>query len=472
MKRQALVLLAALLTAVFSLAEPLYRAEIAVSATALADGVTLSNFPLLVRISESRITGFAYAKCAPGGEDISFSSDPEGKNRLAYEIDTWNPGGESLVWVKLPSLANGTKFYFAFQDETPAANTPADVWNAGYGGVWHLGEANGVGTNSTAYGATYDAVPMGNTANSIAFPAGAVGAGRTTATAAAKGYLSVANYNALGYGGSFTVSGWVRLTACVAYPRLFSRKNSYTDGNGWEIEMSNGSTVNFSARGASSGGPGGALPETKNNWVHVALVYNGTSLVVYGNGAKVSNNTTIAAATDNGLPLSIGCNSNGSETYVQGAFDECRLLGGAASADWVAAEYNQVANAAFLGYGEAAPVGGDTALRISGAPENIGVPTPNYGIVTGLSTGDTRTLSVATTEITEAGSTVVKRLAGWELYAVDAATGAKTLVRSSAANPAPRRDLRALQLRAQRLRRDPLDLADPRHPGRRHTRGS
>ena len=436
MRKQAVAMLVATMTSAISMAAPLYRAEIAVSASSLVAGVELADFPVLVRISESRIQGFSYALCAPGGADISFSSDESGNNRLPFEIDTWNPDGESLVWVKIPSLANGTKFYLAFSDTSPAANTPASTWKADYSGVWHMREAAGTCTNSTAYGATYNAVPMGNTANSVVFAGGAVGAGRTTATAAAKGYLSVANYNAIAYGDTFTVSGWVRLTGCTAYPRLFSRKNSHTDANGWEIEMNSGSTVNFAARGASATSASGALPQTKDNWVHVALVYNGTSLTVYGNGAKVSSTTSISPATDNGLPMSIGCNANGSETYAQGAFDECRLMDGSASADWVAAEYNQVANAAFLVYGEASMIGGDTTLRVTGSPDNIGSPNPGYGIVTGLSNGVAMTLSVAVTEITEPESTVVKNLAGWELYSIDAETMAKTLVRSSAANPA------------------------------------
>ena len=66
-----------------------------------------------------------------------------------------------------------------------------------------------------------------------------------------------------------------------------------------------------------------------------------------------------------GLGLAIGCNSNGKEPCVQGAFDECRLMGGAASADWVKAEYDTVSNQGFLAYAEAESLAPDPTLRLT-----------------------------------------------------------------------------------------------------------
>ena len=95
---------------------------------------------------------------------------------------------------------------------------------------------------------------MGNAANSVAVE-GAVGNGRQTATDAAKGYLSVPNYDRFGLGGTFTMSGWVKMTACTAYPRMFSRKANYTDANGWEMEMSSGSMARHKMLAPSRGRP-------------------------------------------------------------------------------------------------------------------------------------------------------------------------------------------------------------------------
>ena len=72
----------------------------------------LTNFPVLVRLSTA-ISGFTYSDFYADGSDLSLVDigfvDAEG-NGLAYDIDTWNPSGESLVWVSLPRMTNGTEF--------------------------------------------------------------------------------------------------------------------------------------------------------------------------------------------------------------------------------------------------------------------------------------------------------------------------------------------------------------------------
>ena len=324
-----------------------YRASFTVSG--YAGSAPLSDFPVLVRLSATSPSGFDYAACAADGSDLRFS-DADG-NVIPHEIEAWDTAGESLVWVKLPELDAGTTFSMWYGGAVAAADATG-TWSA-YTGVWHMDEASGSVADATGHGLT--ASPQGNTANSVAV-AGAVGNGRQTATSAAKGYLSVPNYDSFGLGDTFTMSGWVKMTACTSYPRMFSRKANYTDANGWEIEMKNGSMVNFTARGSgNSSNVDKPLSTTlQDAWSHLAFVYSGATLTVYQNGSQVASGT-IAAATDNGLALSFGCDSDGSETYLQGAFDECRLMGGAASADWVKAEYDTASSASFLTVGASEP---------------------------------------------------------------------------------------------------------------------
>lgn len=323
-----------------------YRASFTVSGYTGAE--VLENFPVLVRLSATSPSGFDYADCASDGSDMRFADDAG--NLIPHEIDTWDTAGESLVWVKLPKLGAGTTFSMWYGG-TAAAGDTTGTWSA-YTGVWHMDEASGSVADATGHGLT--ASPQGNTANSIAVE-GAVGNGRQTATSAAKGYLSVPNYDSFNLGDTFTMSGWVKMTGCTQYPRVFSRKANYTDANGWEVEMNSGSMANFSARGANNPTYSGTFnPALNTAWSHIALVYNGTTLTVYQNGAQVKTGE-ITAATDNGLALSFGCDSDGSETHLQGAFDECRLRGGAASADWVKAEYDTASSASFLTAGASQP---------------------------------------------------------------------------------------------------------------------
>ena len=120
----------------------------------------------------------------------------------------------------------------------------------------------------------------------------------------------------------------------------------------------------FAARGRNNVICSDSFPQTlQNNWAHIVLVYSNSTLSVYQNGEHVKS-ANIDNATDNALPLSIGCNSNGSETYIQGAFDECRLLDAVASADWVKAEYATQTSAAFLTYGAAKLTASDGTIII------------------------------------------------------------------------------------------------------------
>ena len=102
-------------------------------------GSTLTNFPVLVRLSTG-IARFSYSDFRlPRGGDLRFT-DADGK-LIPHEIDTWDEGGTSCVWAKVPALAAGTRIvalYDCAQPDTPSAES---VWDGDYVGVWHLGES-------------------------------------------------------------------------------------------------------------------------------------------------------------------------------------------------------------------------------------------------------------------------------------------------------------------------------------------
>ena len=373
-KRCSVAVLAACGLAVSAaLAEPTHQAKLTVQGYA---GAELADFPVLVRLSPQTVDGFVYDECQKDGSDVVFV-DENGKP-LDYQLDTWSPSGESLFWVRLPTLSSGGAFYVRWGDSEsnvdPARS--AATWNENYAGVWHMGEASGVCRNSTRHGAAHDAMPMPKgTDQSVRYDGtdAPVGGARTTSKGT-KAYLSVPSPDEKGpagvFGdGVFTISGWVRCEAGSGCFRLFSRKDNY-QGTGWEVESNNGSMTKLTARGDSSNKdvpfelPGDGLRKT---WVHLACVYDKENLYVYANGKPIvlQGNDKINPATDNDLPFSIGCNSNGSEKFPQGAFDECRLMGGAASADWVKAEYDTVDNRDFLAYNKAESLALEEPLRLT-----------------------------------------------------------------------------------------------------------
>lgn len=326
----------------------------------------LVDFPVLVKLPGA-ISGFDYADVGPG-TNLLFK-DARGFV-LPHEIDTWDTNGTSLVWVRVPSVTAETTFTMYYDGASDAESAPSDVWTgAGYVGVWHMGEPDGAVADATGHGLAATPAPAEGATASVRY-AGAdapVGHARQTGTADTRCYLSVPSYDALSVGSTFTVSGWVRLAGRAGSTRLFSRKSGYTTADGWEIEMGNGSDTSFQARGAARDKDtckGSFSPGLQGRWTHIALVYDGSACTVYSNGCALVSGT-VTPATDNGLPLSIGCDSDGDEAYVRGAFDECRLLDAAASADWIAAEYATATSDSFVTASEiisAAPVLGEVTV--------------------------------------------------------------------------------------------------------------
>ena len=316
------------------------------SALAKIGESTFVNFPVLVRLPAEASALLQSAN----GTDLFFTDENDAS--LPFEVDTYNPAGETLVWVKVPSLSSATELTAYFGGAANADNDPTAVWT-NYAGVWHMNEASGTVADATGNG--LGASSAKSTAVSIAQATGAVGTARQTATSDVKDYLTIPNYDSLGLGGNFTFSCFYDATARKGYDRLVSRKEKHDAGNGWEVEMAN-SSGKLSARGASATSISGSFSDlVSSGWMRFAFVYSGSTLTAFLNGSQIGTGA-ITAATDNGKPLSIGCDSDGSEAYFVGYVDEARLRKGAASAAEVSLEYATMSDAAFFDAGAIATV--------------------------------------------------------------------------------------------------------------------
>ena len=447
-KKRVLSAIACALAASVSFAAPQKAADLVVSG--YTGSTPLENFPVLVRISSTRISGFTYADCASGGADISFQ-DASG-NALDFEIDTWDTSGDSFVWVKVPSLSgNATKITLRWKDANPAAHTPSDTWSD-YTGVWHLNEDTGGVT--TISDSTANALSGTSVATSLSKTDGKVGRARYITSneenAAGNPYDSGITVDMTGDTDKldavndvipeFTASFWVRPQRTTPRWWYFITRKGADSGSGWGLQQGSDSDwKRFRAYGgaetdsgvmalvASSGLANGA-------WTKVdAIWFANKTFHLYMNGAKVGEGTLANQATNgNKTKLALGGalapDSGKSGRGVKGDMDEIRLRKGALSPDWIAADYTQVYSDSFITYGSA--YSPDGVLNVSGAPAEIGSPTPAYGQVKNLAVNDTVALSMAATTVMGEG-TVTNYLAGWQLESVNVETGARVLLRSS-----------------------------------------
>ena len=334
----------------------------------------LDGFPVLVRLSAGSPSGFAYSQLqSPStGADLVFV-DMDG-TALPFEIDTWDPSGTSLVWVRLPSMQHGTQFAMCWGSETAGkAVCPDDPWR-GYAGVWHLGET--AGGSTVVSDSTTNGLSGSTVSSSSSKTDGKIGRSRhvTTDGQHTPGLnsgitvdLSDAAKRAAvdGLGTEFTASMWVRVTADYNYFYLISRKNS--DGYAsWGVQTLNNATGTIRLYSAGTADSQVASPKlsvalgAKNEWHKIDFVWKADgSYEIYQDGAnrladKLYNKQP---AVQGSLNLSLGgALQNGSAKGgrgLNGDLDEVRLRAFVPSADWVAADYAAQANPAFLSAGTA-----------------------------------------------------------------------------------------------------------------------
>jgi hypothetical protein len=101
---------------------------------------TLTNFPVLFNISST-----IASKCQADGGDLRFV-DSTNTTEYAYEIEEWNPAGNSFVWVNVTNVLSSAKtqvnMYYGYTLVADGWN-PGGVWDSNYLCVYHM---NGTGT--------------------------------------------------------------------------------------------------------------------------------------------------------------------------------------------------------------------------------------------------------------------------------------------------------------------------------------
>ena len=332
-----------------------------------AGAETLTNVPVLVRLSAA-IEGFSYTDFADAkGGDLIFT-DESGSVVYPHEIDEWHTDGESLVWVKLPRMANGTKFKMAYgNSKLITLNSQLathEVWSD-YAGVWHMNEDSGTAYDSTANG--LDGIPSKGTneladiSQMIAYENGACGRARVNGTLNCKGgnFLYAPASNKYSFEGEFIAGGWFRVENLITLtsssdfddPRLISLKPDHINQRtGFELQFENGAD-NFCCKAQTNSYTIAKTPTALKNWVNLIANYSGTSIRIYANGVLITNGTIKAVVDDSTAALAFGNNANGGIWSLNGQYDEIRLRGGSLSADRIKADYDMIVNRNFLRYG-------------------------------------------------------------------------------------------------------------------------
>ena len=309
----------------------------------------LLDFPVLVVLDSSRID---YTACQSTGRDIRFV-DSDDVTVLPHEIEHWDIGGKSYVWVKVPQIDGGSNtdfiwMYYANPDASDG-EAAADVWTSGYRMVYHLNE-DVAPTGGTIHDSTsrFDAVNRGSTATA-GYIAGAQAFGGANQWIDLGTDLAVINQVT-----ATTLSAWILPHSAHQDADVIGLSRydyGSRTGNSRASLVQTGANLQVYARSTNDESDWNHIPTTsapisEADWYHVVAVidYQQDNVAIYVDGVQQPIQGPVAFVNDatpdtNSENGALGSNDDGLSSYFNGLIDEVRVAAGARSGDWVAAQY-------------------------------------------------------------------------------------------------------------------------------------
>ena len=323
----------------------LYRMKITFDNGASAEALT--DFPVPLALTAETID---YAHTADSGEDVVFV-DADAATVLAHEIERWDEGGTSLVWVRVPQIDGGaTTDHVWMYYGCPAAPAPdpTAVWSDGFAAVWHLAE---VANDEWSTAVHADATGGGS--------AGAQNGNASTPGVLAGGQdfdgddsVRVPDAAALDVTGAITVEAWVRFDALAGnntYNYIAGKWDTGANDRAYSLyiyESSPRFIISWDGEDATTSA-WSDVTAVVGQWYYLAGVYTGdtgeTAVRLYVDGALRGTDAGPATAqiNDSGADLLIGGKlfSGDPNLWVDAQIDEVRVSAVARSAAWIATQH-------------------------------------------------------------------------------------------------------------------------------------
>lgn len=330
--------------------DPEYPKRIRLSFDNSEHSSDLEDFPLLVVLNETRVE---YDDFETGGTDIRFI-DPDDESNLPYEIELWDTGGTSWIWVLVNSIDQDSTddciyMYYNNSSATSDVQDPDTLW-ADYELVYHFAETSGTDIDdSTSNGrAGTTPVALDSTLGQICTGFHGYHDPNTDPPASytTKQYVSTGINTYSATSESWTIESWVKADASP----LLTSAGGYANGPimggtvynfGWDHNSTTYiGSIQFhdgSWKAASLGGTS-LLGDT---WYYMAGVFGGVvdskTVTSYRDGAEIESvaaNNTVSSPVD----LFIGIEENTNHPF-SGVIDEVRITSMERSEDFIFAQY-------------------------------------------------------------------------------------------------------------------------------------
>lgn len=434
-----------------------YRKSIVIDKDKVAGSTNLSEFPLLVSITDSDLATIANGGNVYDtdngngtlGDDITFT-DASGNELTQYRESYDDASGALVVWVKIPTLsATQDTEIFIYYGNCLGTGLPnlfnTNTWNNDsnsddYAAVWLMND----GTPTTVVDATannLDGTGNGLTASTMGQIDGAIDfeSGDTNDNFTYSSYTSS--------GGALTVSAWVNPEslaggvgddAIVLSHTDFVLKTIVADLAVDENEFSFEVTTTGGAVSVES------LPSdlTAGSFIMVTGVYDGSNVIIYENGNEIASAAQTGNLNGSNSDILIGNNAVDGLPF-DGLIDHVTILPAARTADWVRTMYNNQSDpGAFYTYASSneesqvtwvgGASGAETDFNNANNWSNCAVPATTESIIleTGLTHYPVLTQNTQVVDlIIEAGASF--GLGGFELTVTGRLTNSGTFTHSN-----------------------------------------
>ena len=333
------------------------------------------NFPFLFNTTDHDLASVSHGGHVANlnGYDIIFSADPNGKTRLDFEVEQYNPAtGQLVAWIRIPTLSHTSDTILYVFYGNPAITTsqvnPKGVWDSNYQAVYHLGNlaATSLASDSTTY------------ANDGSFAYVSAASGQIDGAGSLDGYTSFLQipsaafpsyptgvYSNIGvntawsdttfsatYGIWFKTASWGGLLdqtageTCGAFC-LFpapEQPGENPDGS-WGTMLDINFNGNLEGRGVGLS----AQTYNDNNWHYATISFSNKVNKLYADGQLVSTGEQGTFGFSPNYAYFVGTEDIESDTssldsrpwwYLNGQIDEISVSSIARSGDWIQTQYN------------------------------------------------------------------------------------------------------------------------------------
>jgi len=298
----------------------------------------LTNYPALVTLG-TNIADFNYNQFLSGNWTELRFSDWSESLPISYEVEHWNTGGLSYVWVNIPILPPNTGSVVMSWGNSGATNPlpctyDGSVWGNDYAVVLHLNDSNNVARDSTANNRN---ATVSGTASWV--PA-TVGNGVRLHGTLADG-LSLTESGKISLGDQWTVGAWFKAMQGTSQRRIL------TSGDTGDFQvMLQAKTTNLGTLVGIWVPCGAYLNPPTNEWHFITAVGSSNTTTYYKDGVYIGISETQSVSNIRYL----GNNSTNSQKFAE-FLDEFRVAQVARSPDWIWAEWkNHALDAEFISY--------------------------------------------------------------------------------------------------------------------------